>query len=405
LQRADFFAYQGQLMLLEGRFVDALAALERSILLDNARLGVQLDYVLALSKTGDIDSARALALQVLERDDAPVAVRLALESVLRDEQQAQQRLAAGSIDRWQWRGSVQSLLGRDSNLNSATSADTINLTLPNGIVSLPIDASSKPKSGLASTTSGRLVGQASLDGGLLVVHGEWRERVAPGNNEFGYRQQDASMLYRPNDQDAWASRVTLNTFNMGRAPIYQGLAAAAWKEFSARGLHESMAGCNFRAGSEIERRTYMQDETQNGVYASLLGLVLCSQGDSSYQFGLQGGKDLASVQSRAGGDQARLDIRAAWDRQWEWARTSVEWVGSALQDSRAYSELLGGQTRATTRQNLRVSVTKRLNSEGYLNSWGGLYSVTVLEVLRHKSNIGLFDVSARSLSTGLRYEF
>jgi hypothetical protein len=149
----------------------------------------------------------------------------------------------------------------------------------------------------------------------------------------------------------------------------------------------------------------MQDETQNGVYASLLGLVLCSQGGSSYQFGLQGGKDLASVQSRAGGDQARLDIRAAWDRQWEWARTSVEWVGSALQDSRAYSELLGGQTRATTRQNLRVSVTKRLNSEGYLNSWGGLYSVTVLEVLRHKSNIGLFDVSARSLSTGLRYEF
>jgi len=400
LQRADFFAYEGQLFLLQGRFVDALAALERSLLLDSAQLGVQLDYVLALAKTGDVESARALAQQVLARNDAPPAMRQALESLLRDEQRAVDVLA-----RWQWRGSVQSLLGRDSNLNSATSADAVNLTLPNGNVSLLLDASSKPRSGLAGITTGHVTGQTGLGGGLLVVQGDWRERLAPGNSEFGYRQQDASLLFRPYEAQAWAGRVAASSFAMGGTALFEGLSASTWREFPGRGLSESISGCNVRTGLEAERRSYAQDRTQDGVYGSLAGLLLCAQGENNYQLGLQGGRDWASVASRAGGDQTRLDIKAAWERQWHWARTSAEWITSRLNDSRSYSDLLGGVTRTTLRQNLRVSVIKRLNSQEKLNAWGGLYSVTVLEVLRHRSNIELFDVRSESLYTGLRYEF
>ena len=400
LQRADFFAYQGQLLLVQGRFVDALAALERSLLLDSSRLGVQLDYVLALARTGDTDSARALAQQVLSQNDAPVAVRQALESLLREEKQA-----AGALARWQWRGSVQGLVGRDSNLNSATSVDSVNLTLPNGNVSLLLDASSKPRSGLASITAGHFTGQASADNGLLVVQADWRERLAPSSSDLGYRQQDASLLYRPYDADAWARRVSVSSFSMGGSRLYEGLTASAWREFSGRGLHESVSGCTARTGLEAERRTYAQDSSQNGAYANVFGLLMCARGDDSYQLGLQGGKDWASVSSRAGGDQARVDFRAAWERQWGWARTSAEWVASRLHDSRAYSDLLGGVTRSTLRQNLRISVIKRLNSQEKPNSWGGLYSVTLFEVLRHNSNIGLFDVRSESLYTGLRYEF
>ena len=400
LQRADFFAYQGQLLLLQGRFVDALAALERSLLLDSTRPGVQLDYVLALAKTGDVESARALALQVIARDDAPVAMSQALEAVMKDEQQA-----ADVLTRWQWRGSVQSLLGRESNLNSATSADVINLTLPNGNVSLLLDASSKPRPGLASLTSGQVTGQIGLDRGLLVLQGDWRERLAQSNSEFSFRQQDASLLYRTYDTDAWVGRVAASSFALGGAALFEGLAASAWREFSGKGLSESISGCNARTGLEVERRAFAQDGTQNGVYGSLLGQLLCSHGANNYQLGLQGGKDWASVASRAGGDQERLDVKFAWDRQWHWARTSAELVTSRLRDSRAYSDLLGGLTRDTLRQNFRVSVTKRLKSEDRVNYWGGLYSVTVLEVLRHRSNIDLFDIKSRSLYSGLRYEF
>ena len=393
LQRADFYAYQGQLLLLQERFVDALAALERSLLLDATQLGVQLDYAIALAQTGDIDSARALAQQVLEAKDAPPAMRQTLEAILRNQQQP-----ANAPSRWQWRGSVQSLLGHDTNLNSATSADAINLTLPNGNVSLLLDASSKPRSGTASINVGHLMAQTAIDSGLLVFQGDWRERLAPGNSEFGYRQQDASLLFKSHNTQDWAGRLALSTFSMGHASLFTGLAATAWKEFSNK-------DCTLRAGLEAERRTYAQDDTQNGTYGSAFGSILCAQDQNHFQLGIQAGKDWASHSTRAGGNQARLDLKASWDRQWPWARTTAEWIASQLQDANPYSDLLGGITRDTLRQNLRISVIKRLNSQEKLNAWGGWYSVSVIEMLRHNSNINLFDVRSQSLYTGLRYEF
>ena len=394
LQRADFYAYQGQLLLMQERFVDALAALERALLLDSGQPGVQLDYVIALAKTGDLESARALAQQVLERSDAPVAVRLALEDVMRQQQQPPVDTQAS----WQWRGSVQTLLGKDSNLNSATSADAINLTLPNGNVSLLLDESSKPKSGAASVTTGQLFGQTNTSAGLVVVQADWRERAAPGRSQFGYSQQDASVLLRPHSNETLAVRLALSSFSMGGSALFAGQAASTWKEFKA-------GTCSLRAGLETERRSYAQDNTQDGTYASTFGLAQCSEGANSYIVGALAGKDWASNPSRAGGSQARLDVRASWDRQWQWARTSTEWVASRLRDERPYSFLLGGTTRSTLRQNFRISVIKKLNSEEKINSWGGLYSVSVIEVLRHRSNLELFDVRSESLYTGLRYEF
>jgi hypothetical protein len=192
---------------------------------------------------------------------------------------------------------------------------------------------------------------------------------------------------------------------MGGTALFEGLSASTWMEFPGKRLSESISGCSVRTGLEAERRGYAQDRTQNGVYGSLNGLLLCAHGENNYQLGMQGGKDWASVASRAGGDQTRLDVRVAWERKWQWARTSAELITSRLQDSRAYSDLLGGVTRTTLRQNIRISVIKRLNSAERLNTWGGLYSVAVLEALRHKSNIALFDVKGESLYAGLRYEF
>lgn len=402
LLSADYFAYQGQLLLQQGRFADALVALERSLLLDSAQPGVQLDYVIALSKTGDDQSARALAQQVLSRDDAPPAVRAVLEEVLRE---ARDPGAMADSSPWQWRGYVMSMLGTDSNLNSATSADAINLTLPNGNVSLLLDGSSRPRSGNAWISAGQVTAQASLEGGVLVVQGETRERLAPGNSGFAYSQQDAFALYRPNSPDGWVPRIAVSNFSMDGAALFTGLSGSAWREFGGANLSDKLAGCTYRAGLEGERRTYAQDSTQNGFYGSVLGALTCTEGDNHYQWGVQGGRDWASSALRAGGNQTRVDFKALWDRQWSWGRTTTEWVVSELRDSAPYSDLLGGITRSALRQNIRISLTKRLHSEEKPNAWGGLYSVTVFEVLRHKSNLELFDVRGESLYTGLRYEF
>lgn len=400
LQRPDYYAYLGQLLLLQERYPDALEALERSLLLDGSQLDVQLDYVLGLAKTGDQPSARALARQVLERPDAPVAIREAMQTVLRDEQQA-----AKNTQIWQWRGSAQTMLGLDNNLNSATSADAINLTLPNGNVSLLLDASSKPKSGLASLNAGHVMAQTHIDSGLLVVQGDWRERLAPGHSTYAYSQQDVSALYKPNNTQTWVKRVALSSFSMGGSNLFTGITTSAWQEHEAGSLMQTLVSCTIRSGLEAERRTYAQDSMQNGVYGSAFGAFNCQQGQSQYQFALQTGRDWASNGTRAGGSQTRIDLKTSWDRHWGWARTTAEWLVSRLQDQRPYSELLGGVTRSTLRQNLRISVIKRLNSQENPNLWGGMYWVNTFEMLRHNSNLDLFDVNGKSLYTGLRYEF
>ena len=169
-------------------------------------------------------------------------------------------------------------------------------------------------------------------------------------------------------------------------------------------LSRSLSSCIYRAGLEGERRTYTQDNTQNGFYGSVLTSLVCLQGDNLYQWGIQTGRDWAST-LRAGGDQTRLDLKALWERQWQFARTSAEWMMSGLQDASPYSKLLGGVTRTTLRQNARFTLTKRLEYSSRGASWGSLYSVTSFEIFRHTSNLELFDIKGESFYTGLRYEF
>lgn len=401
LQSAQFYAYQGQLLLMQERYVDALVALERSLLLDSAKPGVQLDYVVALSKTGNQESARALANQVLERDDMPPSVRASLEGVLRERATSDK---ADDARRWLWRGSLSSLVGVESNLNSATSADAISLTLPNGNISLMLDGTSKPRSGSAWLNIGSVTGQSALDKGSLVFQADWRERVAPGNGELGYRQQDASLLFRPNNANGWIPRIAVSNFSMDGSTLFTGLTATAWREYSGDILSRSLSSCIYRAGLEGERRTYTQDNTQNGFYGSVLTSLVCLQGDNLYQWGIQTGRDWAST-LRAGGDQTRLDLKALWERQWQFGRTTAEWMMSGLQDASPYSKLLGGVTRTTLRQNARFTLTKRLEYSSRGASWGSLYSVTNFEIFRHTSNLELFDIKGESFYTGLRYEF
>jgi len=393
LPRWDYFAYQGQILLTQERFADALVALERALMLDATQLGVQLDYSVALARTGDAASARALAQQLLEGKAPPPAVRQMLEAALREGPTPPKPQST-----WEWRGSVQSLLGKETNLNSATNAEAINLILPNGIVSLPLDASSKPRSGVASISTGHVMAKTSLGAGQLVFQGDWRERLASGNTEVSYRQQDASMLWRSRASNAWAARLALSSYSFGGAFLFQGQTVTAWKEISNK-------DCSLFAGLETERRNYAQDSTQNGVYDSAFVSTMCVNGQSNFRVGMQAGTDRANLSSRAGGNQSRLDFKAVWERQWPWARTTAEVMSSQLKDSSAYSDLLGGEVRTTHRQNLRISVIKRLYLEEKLNSWGGWYLVSALEVLRQKSNLVLFDINGESLYSGLRYEF
>ena len=404
LDRADYHARLGLLLLQAGRAPEAVVELERSLLLDDDQPGVQLDFVLALAQSGDLASARALAQEVLSRPDVPDSTRRALIPYLQPSrlQSLQNTLNHG----WSpWRGAAQSLIGQDTNLNSATSADSITLTLPNGNIPLTIDGSARPRKGTSAVESVQLMRQRQMDDGLLHVEAGWRERLAPGNAEFGYRQLDASAYYRPDGDQRWSQRYGITHFTMNGATLYQGLSASLWREHNSDVLSPSLATCRHRYGLEGERRNFVQDSTQSGLYAGGLLALLCASGPNQYQLSLQSGHDWRANDQRAGGDQTRTDLRLQWQHMAPWGRSHLDWTLSRLDDSQSYSTLLGGDVRHTRRQTVRWQVTKRLHSVGDPFGWGGWYWVGSLEWLRFDSNVELFNLRGRSVHTGVRYEF
>lgn len=410
LGRADYYAYQGQLHYMQGRYLDALMSIERSILLDSSQLGVQLDYVMALAKTGSLGAAQELAKQILGREDMPPTLRATLEDVLKahvanpahDLEDKKQGL---DLKDWRWRGSVQALLGRDLNLNTGIKADYVYLTLPNENLYLPLDASSKPKAGTAALASAQMVGESVLDDGHLLVQGTWVERVVPNSSEYAIRQQDASILYRPASQDTWLKRIAASRLELGGRSLLNTFIGTTWREYQALSLASWATKCRYILGFEGERRFFVQDGTLNGLYGGALSGLLCDTATSEYQLGIQAGRDWAVNPNRAGGHQTRLDLKAHWGRNWSWGRITMDAFTSSVADSDPYSDLLGGVTRRSLRQSYRATYTKRLDTLERFNTWGGIYWVTALEKQKNQSNINLFSTRGGSIYNGLRFEF
>ena len=355
-------------------------------------------------------------------------------------------------DGWQWSGSVQSMLGRDSNLNSASYTSTINLTLPNGIVPLALDASSLPQAGPTQVFAAQGLAQRTIGDRVLSLGGAWMQRQTPNGPTLGLRNRELSLQIRPKADLGWSQRAVLTHFELGGANFFNGLTFTVWKEWLApsleehwgswtsegvpRGQDEQQGGgqrgalkassvdansallgsdrsrgnsgsglvCRYLTGLEADRRTYAQDNSQDGAYRGVRVGVLCNANGNQLNVVAHAGTDWASDMNRAGGNQQRQELKVQWAHSWGLGRLGLEWSQQRLLDAQIYSELLGGVVRNTTRENFRMSwdykVTEKLVMIGRSLHW-----VSFWEALQYRSSVDLFNLKGQSVQTGLKWDF
>jgi tetratricopeptide (TPR) repeat protein len=433
LKAAPYYALLGNLHLLAHQPKEALEALERSLLLEPEQPGVQFDFALSLAEAGDAQSAKALIDQIMLRPDVPKALKESIDA-LRDTKGSKESgvklngvhalatLSEGkeaqgkalkdndtkAFGAWGITGNVAMMAGRDSNLNSASFVNTVNLTLPNGVVALTLDPSSLPQSGPVHLASTQLIAQRALGDRTLVLSGSWMGRETPGNPGLGFNNEEFVAHLRPQGDLGWHQRVVVNHFELGSSNFYNGLSWSNWWQSDLSDRLKPYLGpkgaCVSKVGADLERRTYAQDASQNGVYAGALVGGTCSLTQNQVNLTLQGGQDWASDHFRAGGNQRRLEVKLQWFYFQEKARFGLEMGQQWLRDSTTYSELLGGIDRITQRNSVRMSYQYQLIDKLSMME-GSLAWVTTLEKQSYRSTISLFNLRGESLQTGLKWEF
>jgi hypothetical protein len=355
-------------------------------------------------------------------------------------------------DGWHWSGSMQTMLGRDTNLNSASYTSIINLTLPNGIVPLALDASSLPQAGPTQVFAAQAMAQRTLGDRVLSMGGTLMQRQTPNLPSLSLQNQELTLQLRPKAELGWSQRAVLTHFELGGANFFNGLSFTMWKEWlaptlegsfrawtipkvlqnqkenkvdglsgglntslgfdtsnqaSSRHSHEGSRNglvCHYLTGLEVDRRTYSQDSSQDGAYRGVLIGALCRTESSQLNVVAQTGTDWASDINRAGGNQQRQELKVQWAHTWGLGRLGLEWGEQRLLDNQIYSELLGGVVRNTTRENIRLSWDYKV-TEKLVMIEGSLHWVSFWEALQYRSSVELFNLKGQSIQTGLKLDF
>ncbi len=433
LKSAPYYALLGEMHLLAHQPKEALESLERALLIEPDQPGVQFDFAMSLAESGDAESAKALIDQIMRRPDVPMTLKQALVK-LKDPQHVlsnsvnklsasldpkglgQEAVAMpGQIEAeknkakaWGLSGNMGLMLGGDINLNSASFVNSVNLTLPNGVVALTLDPSSLPQKGPVHLATLQLIAQRPLGEKTLLISASWMGRETPGNPGLGFNNEEFVVHLRPQGDVGWHQRGVVNHFELGRSNFYNGLAWSNWWQSDVsqalRPYLGEQATCYSKVGGDFERRTYAQDASQNGFYLGAMLGSSCMSGQDQFNLTVQEGQDWASEALRAGGNQRRLEVKFQWFHFGEKSRLGVEIGQQWLRDSTTYSELLGGIDRITQRNSVRMSYQYQL-FEKLSMMQGSLAWVSTLERQSYRSTISLFNLRGESFQTGLKWEF
>lgn len=381
--RADFYAWQGALWLSEGRPQQAAIALEKALLLNPDLPGVELDYAQALAQMGERSSARELVRSVLARPDIPTTLHDWLTSAQSDWDESP----------WQHRLLLQTLVGAESNLNSAPSSGILTLTLPGGAVPVVLAQNERPRGGGASLSTAAVEATRAVGLGTLSLTGEASLRLTPGDTGNNLETVNASATWaRPFMSSSVGGRLGVTRLWLGGIDLYEENAIKLFAEHGVFGLSDA---CRMGLGADYALRMYPVSSVLNGDYGGVeLGLG-CQGAEASISGVAQWGKDRAQNPARLGGDQDRADFSLTASQRVGLGLVSLTLQWSRLQDADPYSPLLGGVPREILRQAGRTQYEFSVNKQ--------LTIITYLEKTSQQSNISLFEMTNQAFYLGLRW--
>lgn len=408
--------YRAGIAALEAhRYDEAREALLDAVALDPEFAGAWLDLALATAGAGDLAQAqefldileaRFTLPQPLAEGVATLRVRLT-EALSRPER----------ISAWQWRRSAQAGIGFDTNANAGIALDALTLTLPGGLLQLPLARSFRPRSDGFSLASIAAAGARPVGDDRIDVDLSLRGRRNFEEDDFDTLDLRARLGWTVGaalgseggagrGEGPWRLSASLQHVRLGGHALGNSLGFAADRAWPA-------LPCRPSAGAEVDFRTYPIARTLDatvlwlGAAARCRGLVGAAERSS---FGVEAriGHAFArhgpgSADARPGGDTRHMEIGAS--HEWYWgARRGVrtlqaQFVWERASDTDGYSPLL----RSNRRRHVSRSVA------------GMAYSVPLAPVAGHpvelvfgvqwyrqRSNLELFRLSGEIYQLSVR---
>ena len=369
--RADFHAYRGALLLTAGWPQDAATALEKALLLNPELPGAQLDFAQALAQQGQRAEARELVRQVTERGDIQPDLKLWLRDGLAPAALAAATTGAaratvpssGADHGWTWAGLVQSSLGHETNLASATHTTSLTLYLASGPVEVPLADSERPQAGAAFKVLAAAQGVRPLGDGELRLNVALQGRRAQGQVVADNQLAEGAAAY---------------ALPMGPGIVQGGVGAHS---FSQRGVYSykdqayslkyepfwRLADCKASAALGRTEQRYISSPSLDGNYQHLRLEAGCRPESSAAAgptaetiWGLATGQDTPLSANRPGGIKHRMEAYARHERSLAMPLNSVQgtltaWYRySRSRDEQVFSGLLGTDPTQTRRHDAGV---------------------------------------------------
>ena len=404
---ALFQAHYGAALLAQGQVEAAAVALEKALLLIPDLPGAQLDYAQALAQIGLKGSARAMLQEVLRRPDIEPVLKAQLSAAQDSPNSLLSRLKIPGLlgpSEWQWLSLLQTVYGRETNLNSATDTDSLTLYLSNGPVQLSLSDNAKPVAAYAFKSSVALQGELKgLSGHELVLNAMLTKKTGASSVGGDNQSADAALKYSLPMQVGPASGAL--QLALGATQFWTGNQAAyADQGAQMKFVWRAMDGpCKIAPSIGRIEQNFPQSISLNGVYSyGRLDWVCSMSKNQETSIALGAGSDRAQDPSRPGGNRARQELLLRHDQiatlaLWPSAPGQLSaWVRYAKsQDKLSYSELLGDLRSNTHRTDMGLAYWFPIRKQ-----WrAGLN----LEATSQKSNTTLFNLKNSTFYAGVRW--
>lgn len=386
--REDFDYLLGVAALDSGRADRATLVFERVLAVNPDHAAARLDMARAYFALGDYQRAQREFEQVRRHEKTPPSAKLTIE-----------RYLAAIEERTPGRGTrltgyAEAVLGRDSNLNAATSSGSVFVPLFNTRFTLG------PNSVKASDTFLVVGGGAELmhtaGGGFSLFAGaDLRQRMHRNWDAYDNRSADFRAGFQVvHDKNTFRLTVGRNEYELDNSS-YRRIGSLGFElRHAADGKTQIIA---FGQASEI---LYLQNNTQSYSSDQMLagiGLVRSLEGSGNpVVFGsIFAGDDIAT-QRRADGDRGINGMRAGIQRS---LRDDLDiYATLALQQSNyRKTNILFQETRRETQYDLSVGFNWRFRQDWLLKP--------LLTYTRSDSNFRIYDYGRYELSMTLRKDF
>lgn len=370
-----FLAWHGALLLASGRPGAALEVLERALLLAPEHQGARLDYARALAALGQGQAAQELIAEIRARPDLPERPRAELAALVpppREERLRPQLTLKGGVD---------------SNLNYASAASQITLTLPEGAIALPVERKSRARSGSFLQAELELAGQRAIGAGKrLELYGRLSERLTPAEAGLEQSQLELAALLRQQADDH--ERIYLAALGATR---WDGLVVQRQARLGLRRNWQAMPSdprCTPGAGLDLEWRAHPGSPSLDYRYLQGAAALSCN-GDRPWSAQIALGREFAD--DRPGQGANRLMLRGLSHVPLAGgARLELEGRLNLRREDAPFSPLLAGGARLAT-----VGYAARIEWARPLTARRELALGLVLE--RQQANVPLFDLSRHAL--------